>query len=224
MNTKKETLQNLQNIIDLAEQKKKLEQEAITLKKQEDEASDLIAKEDGDYQQRLEIAKQHYENKVSASKNEAQQLCLRKLSSQIPQLPLSSVQTNAIVEAKLDQIVPTDSFLQETKGRLEKMPSHFLNWDVGTFLWILGSLLACGGITVWALAANFTKIQELAEDTPAMLWIGYIVCSLSLIIWFFVIVIVFIKDANWSLLTSPKLSEDTKKKLQAMKVEEKYER
>jgi hypothetical protein len=58
MKVSKETLQSLQNVIDLTEQKNKTEQDAISLEKESNEVSAQISEENSAYQRLLDSARE----------------------------------------------------------------------------------------------------------------------------------------------------------------------
>jgi seryl-tRNA(Sec) selenium transferase len=89
MKVSKETLQSLQNVIDLTEQKNKTEQDAISLEKESNEVSAQISEENSAYQRLLDSAREKLESNISVSKQDAKRRGLEKLSSSVPQLPLS---------------------------------------------------------------------------------------------------------------------------------------
>jgi hypothetical protein len=59
MKVSKETLQSLQNVIDLTEQKNKTEQDAISLEKESNEVSAQISEENSAYQRLLDSAREN---------------------------------------------------------------------------------------------------------------------------------------------------------------------
>jgi len=210
-------LQGIQNIINLSERKKEIEQEAETLKKLDDEISARIKAENKSYQNRLESAGDKYKQKVSDSNENSRRAYLKELSSQIPQLPLSSIQENEGLKATLDLLTPTDCFFQETKITFGKKPALFPDWSIKTFLWGLVSLLICAGLTAYAYAAN------LPVDEGPLAWLVYVLCAGPTIIWLVVVIVKCVKDGNWGRRALPKLSESAKEKIKAMETEEEYE-
>lgn len=222
MKVSKETLQSLQNVIDLTEQKNKTEQDAISLEKESNEISAQISEENSAYQRLLDSAREKFESNISVSKQDAKRRGLEKLSSSVPQLPLSSIQENDELRARLDLLSPTDYFLGEAKAAFGKKPALFPDWTGKTFLWMFVSLLVAAGLTAYAYAASLGAGKE--KNYGELAWLVYVLCASPVVVWLIVVIAKCVKDGDWSKHTSPKLSKNAKEKIKAMKTEEEYER
>jgi hypothetical protein len=224
MSQNNETIADLQRLAVLVTRQGELDEESITRTEESESISRQIEKENQAYRDAVASENQNYKSQLERLKENSLNQGLKKIASAVPPLPLSSVETIPAIEEELELLTPTDSFFHEANEAFSSRLKISSDWSYKGYLWAGVSLLICGGATAYAFVANIDTIKKSISGTPGLLFLGYFLCLLPVIIWLVVVSVLFLKSIDWDEIRSKSLSPYFKKKLAAMKKEDAYER